>query len=839
MRTTNDAGRSGVSLNLPDKEGRPAPPGAALFLDPQEGWLWSATEAAGHKTSLYEPDQWPVVARHDLPSRLGAGGLTFVWLQAPDPGGATPRFLAEYFLETEGRLLVAGDRPADLEPLADLPGALFHGEARPDSPLNKAALGAKIDRQRLAREARLAEISSELAEIGKAETAQRARLNLWIDLDDLEDRFQEMGQDLARRAREWERVRAEAAEKQAAWTAAARGAGGLLGRLGRLGLFLGRLFGRARNQAEEESRRALEAAEEAVREVRRAEEGALLKARNLSQRLERLRREAEVWPPRAGLVKELERLARAKESAALALDAETARTLSEPGQLAAEAPLILVLAADAAGLGRSFPAVLRLTSLRPDHDGRQAMSAMVMNAEKHLVILGDFTFWPVWSGRGPALPEAAEGPAWQGLKVAEEECELKEYLAAGGLFHPVPPPVSAPRLARLELDGPSPGLGLRAFGEMGPVNPVSALAVARAAHSFARDRKEEPAVLILTASPAQGRLIGLMLEDIKAPRVLAGEPQAFDGWPRVPLVILEPAFEAPHQGHPWAWPSFGRWRLQLAWGLAAEEIWLAGRGTWLGRLPTAAPLAVLWRAAAESGGKAPAFEARPDAVRKILDLAREEIWAFLPTPKASWWRFWEEPLLAAARRRLSVTIMSAPPEPRDDQEFAGAALRKLGANYCHVGLASGFPSSFAVVDGRHLIWGGAYSWALPQAAPALAEMLQLKFILEKVARRGGGFKTCRLCGRPLVLINQSQLRGLSDEQPLLVGCLGCPAQNRQRLDERRDPFDEPPRCGQDRFTPYQRLRQGRQEVWACPLHPGGPLCPAFRVIPGDVEISAI
>ena len=823
-------------MKLPS--GRPAPPGAAIFLDPQEGWLWTATEAAGHKTSLYEPDLWPVIARRDIPDSLGAGGVTFVWLQEPDPGGATPRLLAKYFLEAEGRLLVAGDSPADLEPLADLPGALFPGEAGPGSPLNQAALGVRIDRQRMAREARLAEINRELAEIKNAEAAQRARLNLWTDLDDLEGRFKEMGRDLAAKEREWAGVRAAASEQEAVWASAARKAERLPKFTGWCGRLLNWFLVRSRNKAEEESRRALEAAEAAVRVVRLAEEEAWTKARNFSERLGRMRRESETWPARTDLAAELERLTGAKKLAAQTL--ENIPPLLEPDQLLAEAPLLLALAADLANLDRLFPAVLRLTSIRPDPDGRQALSALVLKAEKHLVIVGDFTFWPVWSGRASSLPEASEGPAWKGpawkgIKVAEEESELKEYLAAGGLFRPAPPPALAPRLTRLELGDPWAAVGLRALGEMGPVNPVSALAAARAALSFARNRRENPAVLILTASPAQGRLIDLMLQDLEAPRIFAGEPQAFDGGPRAPLVILEPAFEAPHRGHPWAWPSFGRWRLQLAWSLAREEIWLAGRGAWLERLPKAAPLAALWRAA-EAGPEVPtpAFEPQPDAVRRILDLARNEIWALLPTPKAAWWSFWEEPLVAAARRRLAVTVLCAPPEPDDDQDFASAALRKLGANNCSVGLASGFPGGLAVVDSRHLIWAEAYCWSLPLAAPLLAGLLQLKLIQEKVARRGGTLKTCRLCGRALVLINQSQLRGLGDEQPLQVGCLGCPPQNRQRLDERRDPFNAPPRCGQDRLTLYQRLHQGRQEVWVCPRHPGGPLCPTFRVIPGDI-----
>jgi RNase P subunit RPR2 len=194
--------------------------------------------------------------------------------------------------------------------------------------------------------------------------------------------------------------------------------------------------------------------------------------------------------------------------------------------------------------------------------------------------------------------------------------------------------------------------------------------------------------------------------------------------------------------------------------------------------------------------------------------------------------------LDAGRRHLDVTVLCQPPG-EGDFDFAGPALKKLGLHNCAVGLATGFPGFLAVVDGRHLLWGAPGAELrpldLPLAAPALAEILQLKLIIEKICRRGGALKTCRRCGRPLVLINQSQLRGLSDEQPLQVSCLGC-NQNlgRQRLDEMRHPFKSPPKCGVDHHTPYQKLSLGRhQEAWVCPLHQGGPACPSFRVIPGD------
>ncbi|MDR3038547.1 MAG: hypothetical protein LBV21_04555, partial [Candidatus Adiutrix sp.] len=611
-------------LNPPP--GRPAPPGAALFLDPREGWLWSATEAAGHKESLYTPESWPRAPRQTLPDRLSAGGLTFIWRQEPDPGDETPRELVEYFRRTYGRVLVVGDRPGDLEPLAGLPGALFPGDPPPDSPLGPVALHAQIERLKEVRELKLAEGRRRLAGLKGEEAAVRARLNQWTDLDDLETRFQTLGQEVEGHRREWAQARSDLAARRSAWEEAARVVEGRTrGLLGRL-----RQKPEAKSlKALEDHRQALASAETAVSSVRREEETALAEARRLEERLSRLRREAEGWPAREALTAELDRLAGEQKPAADLLAAESARAGPDPGRLLAEAELILALAPDLEPgeplAGSLFPAVVRLAALRPGPRDRRALAALVLNAEKHLAILGDFTFWPVWNGRAPDLPERPGEPAWLGLKVAEEESAEKEFLAAGGLFRSERPPAFAPRLARLELgransdtapEEPRPapaaskrenrktprsrgwgrppgsagcGLGLRAFGEMGPVNPISALAAARAALNFARARPAGPgpAALILTASPAQGRLVGLMVQDLGAPPglIFAGEPQDFRGWPKAPLVILEPAFEAPHLSHPWAWPSFGRWRLQPAWELAGEHIWLAGREAWLGRLP--------------------------------------------------------------------------------------------------------------------------------------------------------------------------------------------------------------------------------------------------------------
>ena len=850
----------------PPSPDRPAPPGAALFLDPQEGWLWSATEAAGQRGSLYVPENWPRAPRRELPARLAAGGLTFIWSQAPSSGGETARLLAEHLRQACGRVLAIGDRPADLEPLADLPGALFLGDAPQDSRLGRASLQSRSERLQEARERRLAELRGALTALKNKEAAVRARLTQWRDLEELAGRFQALGREAERRGQERTQARATLEARRSAWEDAARAAESR------------GLWRRRKNGARtiEERRQALEAAEADMLAVRQAEETTLDEARRLKERLDCLARESETWPAREELEAELNRLTEEGRRAAALLAAEDARALPGPAELLAASELVLAWPQDLedALAGLIFPAVFRLASRRPDARGRRALAALALSAARQLVVLGDFTCWPVWSGQAPELPERTGEPAWLGLTVAEEESPEREYLATGGLFRSGPLPADAPRLTRLELgrtegtaaDSPPRGkgwasgatrnsgdygLGLRAWGEMGPVNPVSALTAARTALNFVRAHPSAavPAALIVTASPAQGRLAGLMLRDLGAPPglIFAGQPQDFQGWPRTPLVILEPAFEAPHLSHPWAWPTFGRWPLQMAWGLAGERLWLAGRDAWLTRLPAAAPLAALWRAAAPPDREADDRDPAPaPAFWEALDQARREVWAFLPAFSPVWWRPLEEHFLAAARRRVAITVLSAPPGPGEDRDFAGAALKTLGAYGCSVGLASGFPGFLAAVDGRHLAWGrlprdgtpshrlwsGLKTRTLPLAAAALGGIMQIELIAAKIGRRGGGLKTCRRCGWPLVLINQRQLRGLNDEQPLKIGCLGCGPGASPRLDE-RDPFTAPPRCGLDQLTPYSRQPRGRLEVWVCPNHPDGPSCPAYRVIPGD------
>jgi hypothetical protein len=208
----------------------------------------------------------------------------------------------------------------------------------------------------------------------------------------------------------------------------------------------------------------------------------------------------------------------------------------------------------------------------------------------------------------------------------------------------------------------------------------------------------------------------------------------------------------------------------------------------------------------------------------------------------------EEHFLAAMRRRVQVTILSSPPGPQQDREYPSAAIRTLSAYGCSIHLAVGLPGFMAVVDGAHFTWGhfiegsqGAHIWGglksaeLPQAAPVIAEILQVKTINERLGRKSGGLKNCNICGWPMVLINEENMRGYGDEQPLKVGCLGeHSGKYPRRLDE-REPFLAPPKCGEDRTTVYIRKGRGKNAVWVCPNHEGGPRCPSYKAVQGDAR----
>ncbi len=882
----------------------PYPPGTEQFLDPGEGWVMNAAEAAGQKTTAFEPDFWPRVSREELPELIAGRGITFIWRQAPDPGEKTARLVLDGLVSGEGDILVTAESPAQLEALASAPGAVYGAEAEEKSPLYRPSIYQLAARAAEARDRELAELRGRLEGLKREESALKARLTQLDDLDELRRRFDELGRKVADRTPQWQEARQTLDQARRDWEEASRKRDqkGLLG-----WLRPDRPEDKARRR-EEERRQRLEAAEKAMNTVRQEEEDFLGEARRLEERLNLALLDSESWAGRDQLKGELEGLRLRQDDLAAQIVTSGARTLPAPADFLKDAPLTLVLAGDLNHLptlaARKFRAVLALVSRPPDHNGRGLLAALALRASHKMIYLGDFTFWPVWSGRAPAQPEDPDKPAWSGLIVTEDAEPSRQYLAEDGLFRmDLESPPEAPALSRLELGerangsvreapvnftyivppandpgpgqapvlpGPArpqkkpasspggPGSGSQAArrtgagepgqrpddGQGGPQLPSGA--GNRRPGGGHNDRLPRPGSI---DKPDSGRPPG------PPGRILAGEPPDFDLWPRVPLVILEPAFEAPHLSHPWAWPSYGRLPLMKAWRLAKDQVWLAGREAWMMRLPASSPLGALWRLAGR-GGRAgetsPPAKTQTPTFWEALDKATQEVWAIVPPFEQFWWRPLEEHFLAAARRRVKITILAAPPGPDSDRDYVSSAIRTLATYGCTVHLAAGFPGFLAVVDDRHLswghfieglkgasIWGGLKSAILPRAAGELGEILQLKLINEKMGRRGGGLRNCPRCGWPLLLINQDQPRGFSDEQPLKLGCLGdCgrARKNARRLDE-REPFSAPPKCGVDHHTAYERIWRSGKEAWVCPRHPEGTSCPSYRVLPGDLKIQ--
>lgn len=891
-----------TAVNEPDPAiVQPLPQGTAAFLDHHDGWLVRSTEAAGGRESLSGKQPWPAISRNDLPCALLSSGINFIWSQRTD--GKSARHIAEHLIKQEGQSLALGE-PRDLEALATLPGVVFNGPALPGSPLAAISIHTLARKAALDLEAEQGRLRENLAALKSEEAAIKAKVTQWEDLEELELKFSAMAERSEQLRLKRKSAEKHLAEKEESWERAELN----IGQKGRgiLGLFRRPDPETAALATLEASRAELALAEESLGQLRRNEEELADEAAALKSRLEDSRLSSLDWDSRQSLESRLESMRKKAGEAAGLLAAALDRPEPKPEDMLAGAALALALTADMlpgeALDGQRFDHVLVIAGPFPDHQERRNLACMITAARQSYAIIGDFTLWPLWDGDAPVLSQNDEARGWNSFRISEDTCPAMSYMAEGGPFQSnfTPPPEGLPVLSRLELGQPSPkavsfdyivppvadaggsqsingpldfnpqkqrrkrkqaslmntgtpcGLGLRAFGDLGPANPVSALLVAKAALNFAADIPEsEVKALIITASRAQADLINGMLLDLKAEDkgVLAGEAQDFANFSSVPLVILEPAFEMPHQSHPWAWPSFGRRRLSLAWRLAQKHIWLAGRDDWMKNLPDRAPLALLWRRAAEQA-KASFNIAASERIPhfwEALDKAKNEVWAIVPAFETFWWKALEEHFLAAARRKVRINLICARPETDSQREYAASVVRLLSTYGCSVHISSGLPGFIAVVDEEHFswgsfqparqasqVWGGLCSAIMPGSSKILSRIMQIDLIRRNMSRPGGGIKNCRNCGWPLILLNQAQLRGLSDEQPLKLDCLANCWGNKsaRRLDDGEPPLSVP-KCGVDHTTSYELVQKGRHSFWACPKHPDDPRCPSVKAAPGD------
>jgi hypothetical protein len=401
-------------------------------------------------------------------------------------------------------------------------------------------------------------------------------------------------------------------------------------------------------------------------------------------------------------------------------------------------------------------------------------------------------------------------------------------------------------------------VSLRARGEDGPVNPVTAFTAVRLAATFleGEDAGRAPrtagpggaprrTAVILAPSPAQARLLRALLEDLgKAHlRVLAGEPGDFEGFPPASLVILDTALGAPHASHPWAKAPAGAKALLLALSLAGGALVLLGPERRIARLPAEGPLAALYRAASDKVHADAAQHLSEASFQEALEAASASVFCSLPAQGPDWWRATSPGLLGAIRRGARVTVLAAPPG-RDGDGHPEEALRGLRVAGGLVLMAEGFPAFTGIVDRRRLFWGdpappgpGTRQRALaldaPRACAALEEVLQLPLIEAKLAP--GPSRSCPLCGWPFLLVNRDRPRGFGDTNPLKLACLNpsCQGSRSPRPLHERWPYPSPPLCRVDGATPYGRVRIGKKEFWICPTHPEGGPCPRSRVVPGD------
>jgi hypothetical protein len=692
--------------------------------------------------------------------------------------------------------------------------------------------------------ATVAQARAELDRLRAEEKSAKDMAQKWLSLRALEKDLARLRQEVESREVIWAFLSGELASAQDFW---AENSGSRS-----FWSFFRRKF--SKNQSLAQSH--LEAAEGEMAKARREKSALLAEARDIQGRLETVSRIVKNYPPLQEIQERLKNL-----------EAETARQALKTGELASS----FSRAGAAQGLWAERPAVVAFPGwAEPEHlaasgpidnlvvanpsgqaeSERAALARLARWPTKRLLAIGDFTAWS-WAGGpfdlkarpfssflAPARASKAAAPAVAtvqpgGESLAAQNPRQFPWLKEFGLAAPVN-----------AFSWPGPwGPVWRAVGEVGPFNPVSALAAAHlalAAHQLAGPGER---VYVLAPSPAQGAFLRALFQDLapKAQNLAAGEPADLADWPKAALVVLDTALG---QEHPWAWPAHGRTALMTALNLAQGAVALVGDEKIIAGLPPNSPLARLWREAAPSR---PVFRWPPATsvtMWEALNRAQREAFFCLPPFEPDWWAPLSIHFQAALNRQVKITILAQSPPP-ERRKYCDSVIRDLKLFGAQVVVAEGFPDLAGLVDQKYLAFGlpGGVAaqrewnllWTLesPKAGPILAQAAQAPLIAEKLGPRG--FRNCPQCGWPYVLINQARAQDFNHRQPLRLGCLNPSCPNRQkprRLDERW-PFLAPPVCPKDGETPYVRAAKGRGEVWACPLHDRD--CPRLKVIPGDVN----
>lgn len=821
-------------------------PGGESFLDPMRGWLMALSEALPGGPEKWPADLWPP---YDPGAPLPAG-VTFVWALAGQMGEVALSLAQR--LSGEGQTLVVSGSDAILEALAtgSLDGAIsLTPRPSPLKGLDAVSIESRLDGIKLERKIEAERIRAESLDHQKSEKLVAERLECWTRLEGLTRSLNHLRNEARQREAEWTSKEIDLIDSQRDFDKAERGQGGLMGLLGRKGP-KGRL---------ERAKANLDAAERSMRRVRLEMESLLGEARTVESELSAARDMVRLLPEKETLAAELDALraiGQALNSQAASLELPVQDAQMEAAALASSR-LIMTRSGDELPL----PSVDNLIIASPsvtDPKSREALTAFVPMARKRLVVLADFTSWS-WAGQAPA-GESGE-PAWRGLMAAA---------SSGG---PLPGPASflgplpslespswlrpdpakhgflvkmglATGLARLPLNHPT-GPALRAFGDIGPFCPASALASVRLAVEATRKAKsggDEANVYIMTASRAQAALARSLLDDFgRPPGIMAGEPQDFELWPPAAMVILDTALAPPQGANSLTSPELGRPSILRALGLAEGALVVCGSPAAIEGLPPRSPLPKLWSALSDVAwpGWLPL---QPAPFWEALDQAKNEAFMVLPPFTRDWWPPLASHFLSALRRKVKMTIIAEMPE-EEARDYPGQVIRNLRLNGANVVISEGFSDLLTLIDGRHFSlgapgaqaargrWPFLLSLELPSTVPLLMDLFQTETLKAKLGP--GGLHGCPLCGWPHLLVNQGRPRDFDYRQGLRLGCLNpsCANHKRPRRLDERWPFASLPVCPADKMTPYALKPSGRTQNWVCPKH--GADCPTYRYVPGD------
>ncbi|MDR2423002.1 MAG: hypothetical protein LBE01_06445, partial [Deltaproteobacteria bacterium] len=794
---------------LPPSANSPGVLAAAEFLDPQTAWLASVGDfdpPGDEPLAPFDPAPGWTPAPRYLPL-----GVSFVWDRPLTGETAAQTALA---LPKDETLWILADSE---EILAALARAL-NQDGRPTLHLGPALnpdlaaieLSRLLDEKAKEHAAEVAKARANLERQKNREKAAKDQLKAWRGLATLEKDLSRLAQEAKSRETVWGFLSGELASARDYWTET------------RPSRSFWSIFRKKKSpKSQGLALSHLEAAEGDMARARREKEALLAEAKSLREKIEAAEKSVKDYPPPPaleemikGLEAETRRLAdRAVEvagsfsraGAAQAIWAEKPAVLAFPGwvdpeHLALAGPVDNLLVASPQGRD-------------PAH--RAALANLAQWPTRRLAVLGDFTAW-AWAG-GPFDQKTRPFSSFLGPTLALKARSpgvLAGPFPESGFLDP-PDPSRFPWLLDFGLTNPINSFSWggpwgpvwRAPGEVGPFNPVSALASAQLALAAKKLADPEDLIYVLAPSPAQGAFLRALLADLGplAHGVAAGQPSELADWPPAALVVLDTALG---QEHPWAWPAEGGSALLSAYGLAAGALALVGDEAIIETLSLKSPLSRLWRSATPCR---PAFRWPPATsvtMWEALNRAQKEAIFFLPPFEPAWWTPLSVHFQAALNRQVKIVVLAQAPDP-SQRKYCDVVIRDLKLFGAQVVVAQGFPDLVGVIDQRYFAWGAPgwlasgrpdwnWLWALeiPKAAPIAAQVAQAPLIAEKLGPKG--FRHCPRCGWPYVLINQAKAQDFNHRQPLRLGCLNPGCANRQkprRLDERW-PFLAPPVCPQ-------------------------------------------